>query len=362
MNSTPVGVAMAATELVVPRSIPRATDMPAKCYCHPPGGVELLRSLPAPWARGADSLEWMRRLAVLMILIGWTGGARAQPEATPSVAPAPAPAPTPAPEPALSPALTAALAPTPRLEPTPEPWYRGAHGRNRVFHLTVSVGLGVAYVASESVLKPALAPDTCRWCAPPGLDDRIRRALVWDDYDRARSLSNLTGYVAAPALTLGVTALAALWSEDAGWARLIDDTIPILETVAISQAVTQIVKFSVGRARPLVYFRAPPADTDDNLSFFSGHSALAFGLTFSAGMLARWRGSRIEPVIWAGGLALSVTTAYLRIAADKHYFTDVALGSAVGIAAGLTLPRLMRRYRKFSIVPSAGGLSVAGTF
>lgn len=288
-------------------------------------------------------LPWgeMRLHAVLVLTLCGAGGARAQP-----VAPAPIPA----------------LAPAPEPEPEPEPWYRGPHGTNRVFHLSVSVGLGVAFAASESVFKSAIAPETCRWCDPPAIDIKVRNALVWDDYDRARSLSNITGYVAAPLLTIGVTALASLASDDVGWARLIDDTIPILETVAISQAVTQVVKYSVGRARPFVRYRAPPPDTDDNLSFYSGHSALTFGLTVSAGMLARWRGSRVEPVIWAAGLSLSVSTAYLRIAADKHYFTDVALGSAIGIAAGLTIPRLMRRYSKIAIVPSPTGLAVAGAF
>jgi membrane-associated phospholipid phosphatase len=243
-------------------------------------------------------------------------------------------------------------------------WYEGPRGRARVLHLSVAAGFGAAFVLSETVAKPALAPDTCRWCDPPGLDKTVRDALVWDDYDKARSLSNLTGYVAVPVLGVGLTAAASLRSSDARWARLVDDTVPILETVAISQVVTQIVKFSVGRARPLVYFRdvVDPDDQDNNLSFFSGHSALTFGITVSAGLVARWNDSPIEPVIWGVGLPLSFTTAYLRIAADKHYFTDVLTGSIVGVVAGLTIPRLLRSELDVAVVPSSNGLSLAGSF
>jgi len=243
-----------------------------------------------------------------------------------------------------------------------EAWYEGPHGRNRVFHLTLTVGLGLGFAASESFLKASLAPDDCRWCDPPGIDVRVRDALLWDDPESARLFSHLTGYVAAPLFGLGMSALTGMSSQDAGWARLIDDTIPILETVAISQAVTQIVKWSFGRQRPFVHFGNPEPAQDDNLSFWSGHSALAFGVTTSAGLLAHWRGSKSEPLIWGVGLTLSAATGYLRIAGDKHYFTDVVTGTAVGVIAGLTIPRLMRRHRNVAIVPSAGGLAITGAF
>jgi len=243
-----------------------------------------------------------------------------------------------------------------------EAWYEGPHGKNRVFHLSLSAGLGLGFVASESFLKDALAPDACRWCDPPGIDVRVRDALLWDDTESARLFSHLTGYLAAPLFGLGMSALGGLSSDDAGWGRLIDDTIPILETVAISQAVTQIVKWSFGRQRPFVHFGNPEPAQDDNLSFWSGHSALAFGVTTSAGLLAHWRGSAAEPWIWGVGLTLSAATGYLRIAGDKHYFTDVVTGAAVGVIAGLTIPRLMRRHRSVAIVPSAGGLAIRGAF
>ncbi len=252
--------------------------------------------------------------------------------------------------------------------PAHEAWYVGPRGRTRVLHLGIAAGFGAGFLIRDGLAMGALAPDSCRWCDPPSLDRRVRDALVWDDFDQARSLSNLTGYVALPVFGVGIVGAMALSADDSGWARLIDDVVPVLETVAISQVITQAAKFSVGRARPLVRFRdvTDPDDQDNNLSFYSGHSALTFGITVSAGMIARWRGSRLEPVIWGVGLPLSAATAYLRIAADKHYFTDVLTGTAVGIAAGLIIPRWMRhrdeRLGGLAIVPTGSGLSLTGSF
>lgn len=261
-------------------------------------------------------------------------------------------------------AVVASLAAGPRVasaEAERDPWYRGAAGRHRVVHLSLAVGLGTAYALSESAFKTTLAPDGCRWCDPPGFDRRVRDALVWDDYERAQTISDVTGYALAPTLALGLTTLAAV-REDASWGRVLDDVLPVLETVAISQAVTQVVKYGVGRARPLARFRSPPAGPDDNLSFFSGHSALVFGLAVSAGVVAHHRRSPLEPVIWGGGLALAATTVYLRMAGDKHYLSDVLVGSTVGVVSGLVIPGLVRFDGPVSVVPAPGGVAVLGTF
>jgi membrane-associated phospholipid phosphatase len=64
--------------------------------------------------------------------------------------------------------------------------------------------------------------------------------------------------------------------------------------------------------------------------------------------------------VWGTGIALSVTTEYLRMAADKHYLSDVIGGGLVGLGTGLLIPRLMRQDIKIAPVP--GGAAVVGMF
>lgn len=81
--------------------------------------------------------------------------------------------------------------------------------------------------------------------------------------------------------------------------------------VGITYAATEIVKRIVRRERP---------DGSDRLSFWSGHAA-------SSMAMAGWR--------YEIGIPLSVTTGYLRTAANRHYLSDVAVGLGVGAAANL---------------------------
>lgn len=243
-------------------------------------------------------------------------------------------------------------------EANAEPWYRGKYGKNRVTHLALTVGLGLTYLASATVLVDGLSPDNCRWCEPPGFDSSARDALVWNNTDRANTYSNVSAFVVSPLVGIGLLIAS---EYDASPARLIDDLLPVGETIVMGQVLTNIVKFSVGRQRPYArYGTRSDVTHEDNLSFWSGHSALAFGLTTSAGLVAHWRGYATEPYIWGAGIALSLTTEYLRIAADRHYLSDVVIGGLVGVGSGLLVPRLMRR--ELRIVPVSNGAAVAGSF
>lgn len=79
--------------------------------------------------------------------------------------------------------------------------------------------------------------------------------------------------------------------------------------------ITEATKHWVHRDRP---------DQSDRKSFFSEHTALA-----CAGGLTTKR--------QAAGIALCAGTAYLRVASDKHWISDVAVG--VGLAWALSRVR-----------------------
>jgi hypothetical protein len=68
-------------------------------------------------------------------------------------------------------------------------------------------------------------------------------------------------------------------------------------------------------------------DRSDHLSFPSGHTATAF-------VAAEFMRREYEDVsIWYGvaGYAVAVTTGYLRLYNNKHWFSDVVAGAGVGI-------------------------------
>jgi membrane-associated phospholipid phosphatase len=235
--------------------------------------------------------------------------------------------------------------------------------RERAIRVGAIAGAMALYVAHETLAKDALSPDTCRWCSPGGLDRFFRERVVWDDPDQARSLSNVIGYATSP---IAGTLLMLVASEDAGpgrWTAFADDITAVFELVWGTQLVNQYVKSIAGRARPYAHYGMEPGTQEDNLSFFSGHSSLTFSIAVGAGVLAQRRGYRLAPVIWSTGLALAAATAYLRMAADRHYFTDVLVGGAVGAAGAVLIPRLTGSLpARAAVVPQPNGVALVGSF
>jgi membrane-associated phospholipid phosphatase len=207
---------------------------------------------------------------------------------------------------------------------------------------------GLAWILSESVFKRSLAPESCRWCDGDSLnavDRGVRDALRWDDIHGAQTLSNVSGFVVAPVAGLGLLALAG-WQDDRARGEILDDELVVMESVVGAALLDQGVKFLAGRERPFV--RALPAgekgdDADNNVSFYSGHTSLTFSIAVASGTVASLRGYRAAPWIWASGLTLATATGYLRIAGDKHYFTDVLTGAVVGSFVGFAVPYWLHR-------------------
>jgi membrane-associated phospholipid phosphatase len=223
-------------------------------------------------------------------------------------------------------------------------------------HVPLTFGLGLVYFLSEAPLKAPLSKDTCRWCGPILMDDGVRDALVWEDVDRAEHIGDLTGFVGAPLLALGGIGLAARLDDRGG--NWLADGLIVAESAAIAGVLNFTVKALAARERPFVHQLAPEdkpntgRPQDNNQSFYSGHSTLTMSLAVSAGTVAHMRGYRWAPALYGGGIALSLTTGYLRIAADKHWSTDVLTGWIVGAAIGYAVPRFLHRRESTAGTPS----------
>jgi len=222
-----------------------------------------------------------------------------------------------------------------------------------------------AWVGSE-LAKPLLAPTRCRVCEPNALDASARDALVWRRVNPARHASDALAFVLLPTSVAAHQLLAARAGGDAG--EGVVDVLIVAEAVALAADLDQVVKYAVGRERPFVHFghdAARPHDSDDDLSFYSGHATIAFSLAAAAGTVSDLRGYRGTPWVWAVGLGAASVVGYLRIAADRHYLTDVLTGAATGAAMGIAVPRLLHgrerpsgRAAQATVVPIPFGIAV----
>ena len=229
--------------------------------------------------------------------------------------------------------------------------------------LAVTAG-ALAIWGGTAAGKAWLAPTTCRICEPSALDAWARDQLVWHDAALAEVGSDLLAYAAFPVSAITFT-LAASRANGGSWGQGFTDLLIVTEAVALSGTVSQLVKLSVGRPRPFVHyrnFRDPDRrpTPDDILSFYSGHTALAFSLTAATSTVARLRGERGAPWVLGLGLGAGVAVGWLAIADDKHYLTDVVAGAVIGSAIGWGFPWLLHRSRGAAAAPG-GSARVAPT-
>ena len=242
--------------------------------------------------------------------------------------------------------------------------------------LPVSGALVAGWLLSEFAFKKQLAANPCRWCEPNGFDTAVRVAFnpnltpSADGIGPAHVASNLVGFIALPLAMLGLDALLALRDGvfmEAFWV----DLLLIFEATFTAQGINQAVKFAVGRARPYTIGASDELVArghdvaDNNLSFFSGHATFTFALVSSAATVAGLRGYRHAWLLWAAGLPLAATTAILRLAADKHWASDILLGAAFGTGIGILMPTVFHgRIGPITaqLTPMGNGLALSGRF
>jgi membrane-associated phospholipid phosphatase len=238
--------------------------------------------------------------------------------------------------------------------------------------LPVTAGLTVVVVGWR-LTRDDLEPATCRWCDDHlnAVDDWFRTALVRRDTQPANTTSYALAFGAAPLSAAALTILAAVADRRGDEAFV--DVIVVAEGGLSAMLVTEILEPIALRMRP--YVRAIPndderarviAETGAFHSFPAGHVVEAFGVATSAGVVASMRGYRLAPLVWASGMMIGAATAYTRIAADRHYFTDTLAGAAIGTTVGAAVPLLFhgRKGPTPMAMPLPGGgiIAVGATF
>jgi membrane-associated phospholipid phosphatase len=201
----------------------------------------------------------------------------------------------------------------------------------------IVAGASLALVGVAELARDRLVPPTCRWCDPPALDRHARDAFLWSDPHAASVLSDVA-VVALPVALAGADLAARGDARRAG-----EDALVAVESIALAEVGTEVVKFSVVRRRPGAVAAGARQSADDDLSFFSGHTSGAFAAAAAFGTVARLRGDRAAWAVYAAGFTAAAGVGYLRVAADKHWLTDVAAGAAFGTAVGVAVPLVLHR-------------------
>jgi hypothetical protein len=126
--------------------------------------------------------------------------------------------------------------------------------------------------------------------------------------------------------------------KDRGW---VDAAMVCSQSLLWTMNVTQGVKLMKLRSRPLVYALNTPESVKNNIdarySFISGHSSAAFCIatSFTLAMKQMNLPATRRTILGAASFVTAGGIAALRIAAGKHYPTDVLAGMVVGCGVAL---------------------------
>jgi membrane-associated phospholipid phosphatase len=229
----------------------------------------------------------------------------------------------------------------------------------------VTGGLAVSTL-TLLLLNDKLAAPACRWCEPGPIDGDIANKVGWANPVAANTLSNVMQF-AIPVGVMGFGLIQAYRYDDpaAGWSSV----LLITQATSLAMLANVIVKYAVGRSRPYVWQGTPdlyPASISDaNVSFFGGHTTFVFAVVVSGSTLFFMQDMPGAPWVLGVGLAAASFTAYLRMAADKHYLSDTLVGAGVGSLIGWAVPYLFHRPGKKGppqagdLLPAPGGIAIA---
>ena len=165
----------------------------------------------------------------------------------------------------------------------------------------------------------------------------VDRALVFPSHPLLGGVSDLLAY--SQALVPVGAAAFALQPQDAH-----DLLSRHYQVLTITYGSSYLIKAAVWRARPFLYH--PDVSTVDATtdrtganSFPSSHVAIAFAsATFISTVAGQYWDERYTTLLTVGSYATATMAAILRIAAGRHFVSDVLAGALLGIVVGWGVP------------------------
>jgi len=197
------------------------------------------------------------------------------------------------------------------------------------------------------------------------LDVDIRRWMKENRSPFLNGIERVGFYYGSPMMMMSLIVVmygGGAWTDDE-W--LMETGVMFAGALISIAAIQEPVRISAGRARPEVEeghrsFRFMAGLADERASFFSGHCAVAFSMS---AILARRIGN---PFISLGLYALATTTFFGRIYADRHWFSDVCIGTLLGVLIGNSVVGWQNQRQSpgpgLSVAPTMHGLALVFRF
>lgn len=235
-------------------------------------------------------------------------------------------------------------------EPSP------ADGPVTVYRLHPSIDAPIIAGAALAITVPTLLAE-----------DIIRKRCPCDPseingFDRG-AVGNHNGFADVTSDVTAVLAMAApplLNFLDIGGGEAFQaDAVVFAQTLLVNGALVQIAKYAIQRPLPRTYAGDPSLINSPGgyRSFYSGHTSTVFASLTATAMTLRLRyGERWWPWVVDGVVGSSV--AVERVAAGRHFPTDVIAGALAGTLVGILVPALHAKASPIAIAPSANGLSI----
>jgi membrane-associated phospholipid phosphatase len=217
-----------------------------------------------------------------------------------------------------------------------------------------AAGILVPYALSSHLIHPSCP------CAPSSVN-AFDRGVIGNASDTAGWISDAT------------VALAVVVPPVADWLALrrsrpfLDDMVVFVESLTVNGALVTAAKYAVQRPIPRVY--SDPSLADDPAhyrSFYSGHTSLVFAALSTTSVTLNVRyGLTWQP--WLATALIGASVGAERILGGYHFYTDVLVGAAAGLAVGTAVSVIHLRSREVRLSafrPTGGagaGIQIGGT-
>ena len=179
---------------------------------------------------------------------------------------------------------------------------------------------------------------------------------------RTLEIQRLIGRALRAAVDLKALGLMA-HADGASFREGAEDLLIVTEAVAVTLVLMQVAKFTTARTRPDAWAGSGSVTANSRMSFFAGHSAVAFAVAASGTQVLRLRGRTGWGWFAAATFVGSAASGWFRVASDNHWLTDVVAGAAIGTAVGFALPGLVlhpatAHAPAVTLAPAAGGVAL----